>query len=667
MIFIMINEIIYNLEEPYIISNETSDFDLIFQQSGLAENLYESLQPKKQLFYSPDRPDLEKILSLIFINKNTHQIKLETIFDLNNIYENTSIGNEIICDKVLTEKQTKLCFKKEEFFIKEENHDKIFEIQVRLKNVGVSLIFNTGTIKTPYELAYFKIKCPEFCLIEEKQLRKVQLKFEDLQIENNNSSRINFPLVLLNNNKKNKAILNVNWEEKKIIEKKLLSLESFNLEVDDIVINLEKPFLTRCTEFYKEIKSILSRYKSSEAEQHHPLENMPFDAINAYDINYWQTISINLTEKNIYIKHLIIVPLYIKVSYKSAPESSSSSLKNWYKTFHNIDNAGFNLQGLEFHYYFDNKTALFTKIYINFKEKLYKNIFKAIGSIEILGNPVGLFNHFSVGVKDLLEKPLEGLANGPLEGGKGIVTGVSSFMRNTLTGTFNSVDKISSSFGIGLATLSSDDEYLKKIISRTDAAENVVDGLGQAGYSLFKGLENGVTGVFLKPYEGAKEEGVPGLLKGAVKGITGFFIKPITALFDATSKTAEGIKNTMNYEEVHQKLTRYKRPFYGIEKFYKEYSKEDAEIFEFLEKFKKGRYSKKTFYDFVTVHEDEKNDVKILVIMVESLLLLSLKKKRKEWEIETKNILRFDIFNDGIKILLKEKIKKIEVSRFLFI
>jgi vacuolar protein sorting-associated protein 13A/C len=35
-----------------------------------------------------------------------------------------------------------------------------------------------------------------------------------------------------------------------------------------------------------------------------------------------------------------------------------------------------------------------------------------------------------------------------------------------------------------------------------------------------------------------------GFFKGGLKGITGLIVKPVSGVIDATSKTAEGIKNT---------------------------------------------------------------------------------------------------------------------------
>ncbi len=84
-----------------------------------------------------------------------------------------------------------------------------------------------------------------------------------------------------------------------------------------------------------------------------------------------------------------------------------------------------------------------------------------VGSINIIGNPVGLFRNITTGVSDLFEKPAEGFIKGPLEGGVGVVIGASSLLKNTVSGTFDSLNKITGSVAGGISTLSMDEEYLR--------------------------------------------------------------------------------------------------------------------------------------------------------------------------------------------------------------
>jgi vacuolar protein sorting-associated protein 13A/C len=73
--------------------------------------------------------------------------------------------------------------------------------------------------------------------------------------------------------------------------------------------------------------------------------------------------------------------------------------------------------------------------------------------------------------------------------------------------------------------------------------KNILQGLEKGGKAVFHGFKEGITGVFLQPYENAKKDGVLGLVKGAGKGLAGLVVKPVTGIIDFASKTTEGIKN----------------------------------------------------------------------------------------------------------------------------
>ena len=43
---------------------------------------------------------------------------------------------------------------------------------------------------------------------------------------------------------------------------------------------------------------------------------------------------------------------------------------------------------------------------------------------------------------------------------------------------------------------------------------------------MYRGMYDGVTGIFTQPYLGAREEGAKGFLKGCGKGLSGALLKP---------------------------------------------------------------------------------------------------------------------------------------------
>lgn len=126
--------------------------------------------------------------------------------------------------------------------------------------------------------------------------------------------------------------------------------------------------------------------------------------------------------------------------------------------------------------------------------------------------------------------------------------GASSLIKNTMAGAFNSVNKITGSLSSGISALCMDEEYLlERDRMRSKKPKHIVDGAVQGVTSIFSGVANGITGVFLKPFEGAKKGGALGLLKGIGKGVAGLIVKPVSGVLDAASSVADGIKNTITY------------------------------------------------------------------------------------------------------------------------
>ena len=62
-------------------------------------------------------------------------------------------------------------------------------------------------------------------------------------------------------------------------------------------------------------------------------------------------------------------------------------------------------------------------------------------SVDMLGDPVNFVKHLGTGVKEFYNKPKDGFKKGPIDGGKGILKGTYSLIKNPVEGTFGSVSK----------------------------------------------------------------------------------------------------------------------------------------------------------------------------------------------------------------------------------
>ena len=122
----------------------------------------------------------------------------------------------------------------------------------------------------------------------------------------------------------------------------------------------------------------------------------------------------------------------------------------------NIDEVPLEFDGIGIRNCFDNTQLLKIKIYQHYKANLTYQLFKLLGSLDLIGNPLGLLNSVKEGITDAITKPIQGFVKGPLELGKGIVQGTNSLVSNTIGGTFNSINKISKSMAQGIGNFSMD-------------------------------------------------------------------------------------------------------------------------------------------------------------------------------------------------------------------
>jgi len=230
-------------------------------------------------------------------------------------------------------------------------------------------------------------------------------------------------------------------------------------------------------------------------------------------------------------------------------------------TVANLDNASLCFNSLYLENPFVSQDYLTQLVSSHYTRQGIQQIYKLLGSTEALGNPVGLFSNVGTGVMDFFYEPAQGIIQSPQAFAKGLAKGTSSLVKNTVYGTFNSVSKIAGAIGKGVATLSFDDEYVKKRqINQRKEPKHFISGAGQGAFALGKGIFDGITGIVVKPVQGARKDGAKGFAKGIGQGVVGVVVKPVAGVFEAVSKTSEGIKNTAVYFDKDRILRRI-RPF----------------------------------------------------------------------------------------------------------
>ena len=175
--------------------------------------------------------------------------------------------------------------------------------------------------------------------------------------------------------------------------------------------------------------------------------------------------------------------------------------------------------------------------------------------------------------------------------------------------------------------LTQDYEFIneREIKKKTEKPANVVEGLGFGLSSMASGIFSGITGIFTKPIEGAKEGDIKGFGKGLLQGLSGAIVKPISGVFDLVSKTTEGIKNSVQ-DELNIKCVRLPRAFYGQYKVIKNYNKTDARV---IKNIKEQMDIKKDFYS-CTLYRNAKGDSQSMVFFTDGFQIIDVMRKEKK-------------------------------------
>lgn len=173
--------------------------------------------------------------------------------------------------------------------------------------------------------------------------------------------------------------------------------------------------------------------------------------------------------------------------------------------------------------------------------------YKVLGSADVFGNPVGLFNNISSGVMDIFYEPYQGyLMKEPQEVGIGIAKGGLSFLKKSIFGLSDSVSRFSGSMAKGLTAASMDREFQerRRLNKQKNVPKHPMAGFSTGATSLYDGITSGFSGLAVAPYQGAAKEGASGFIKGLGRGLWGLPTKTATGVFDFANNISETIRNT---------------------------------------------------------------------------------------------------------------------------
>lgn len=183
---------------------------------------------------------------------------------------------------------------------------------------------------------------------------------------------------------------------------------------------------------------------------------------------------------------------------------------------------------------FTSFDMLMSLVMKHFKQEFLKQTYKIVGSVDFLGNPIGVLQNVQKGFSAFAETSQTGNIFG---GGWRLAQHMTVALADSaskLTGSISS--------GIGRASMDRDYQIARERILST--AKDSTDHLSSGVLSFTSGFYAGITGVFTQPFQGMCNRGVEGFIQGAVRGVVGAVTKPVAGMFDLVSETSAAVRQS---------------------------------------------------------------------------------------------------------------------------
>ncbi|XP_074661340.1 intermembrane lipid transfer protein VPS13A-like [Tubulanus polymorphus] len=325
-----------------------------------------------------------------------------------------------------------------------------------------------------------------------------------------------------------------------------------------------------------------------------------------------------------------------------------------------VQDVVFKLAFFERKYKFYNQQQLTGEMVSHYSGQAIKQMYVLVLGLDVLGNPFGVIRGVAQGIEDLFYEPYQGAIQGPEEFAEGLALGVRSLIGHAVGGAAGAVSRITGTLGKGLASLTMDEDYQRKRREEMNKRPaNVGEGLARGGKGLVMGVVDGVTGIVMRPVEGAKKEGVEGFFKGMGKGLVGAITRPASGVVDFASSSFEVMRRVAeNTDEVHRLRPPRFLPPDGI---LRPYRHREAEGNNVLQETEKGKFMGDKYVAHIVLTKDYKH---ILLVTNRRLIFVSKGEIFGAWDCDWHYMWSDlkeppSLTSKGVQILLKEKQKKL--------
>ncbi|KAI9272903.1 hypothetical protein BDA99DRAFT_569176 [Phascolomyces articulosus] len=527
-----------------------------------------------------------------------------------------------------------------------------YSFELNLAGIGISIVN-----KRMQEMAYVTIRALDFKYTDSNLFQSVRTSIQWLQVDNQFHGSLHpilcFPSTLPKNITEQQTHPTFHMALDKIKDEAhgVHNFKVFSILLQEMTFAVDEDFLFCLMEF--------AQFSTNQHETH-------IDEKALFSMEVAEPVVQN-TPALYYFQEFCIQPMRLNLSFSRTDRINAidedddvgrSPLRYAFDVFTmtigNVNDAPIKLNALIVENLRVSYEDLMERVVLHYRGEVIYQVHKVLGSVDVIGNPVGFFTTIGSGFGELFYEPYQGfiMSDRPQDLGIGIARGVGGFAKNFVFGISDSMSRITGSFGKGLSAATLDKKFQDR--RRVNLTRNkpqhafygISQGVGYFGLS----IASGFAGLYKRPLEGAESGGVLGFAEGVGRGLVGVVTKPLVGFFDMASNVTAGVRETTMIFDPND-ITRERLPRYvGIDGILRPYTQREALGQLWLKELKGARY----FNDRYIAHSTAQSDEMIAILTYQRILYVGIRKGDIEYDILLDQIHECNSSVEGIHLNIKQ-------------
>lgn len=385
----------------------------------------------------------------------------------------------------------------------------------RIPQIGISVI------SEEQELAYLSIKGLLMEASYQGHLSKLELSFGEFQVDTGRRFGV-YPILLSCPSSPQpwasaQRALTVDLSIWTKPANGVLCIESFQLELARVLLEVEEGHLRTLMNYGIMLFSLINQ--NSETESKTELRRKVF----IEDLKISQ-IRLNFS----------FAPQILSHSFSEQDLTQMSFLQR-VRLLANVNGAQLSLKTCSLNHQLLGWRVLSGVLGRHYFKSLLHEVYKVLGSADLLGDPMGLLHHLGLGFWLLFANPAYTFVQSndrlPTRLILGFQSGIVSLISNVMFGISNAIAKISSTARNGLIVIG--------LHTPSDPKQREYVDLVQVVLLSWMG-------VLKEPMEGLDRDGVAGFVRGVAKGGLGVVSKPLNFVLEMFSNLAKGVSQSLS-------------------------------------------------------------------------------------------------------------------------